>query len=87
MSNLTGNWDTISTNGVTYSLDLDRGSKPTPAPQGLIATTAVQTQEGWLGQVVIDGDIVVERGPYEDSETAMVAVNELVVERVKGLFA
>lgn len=87
MSNISGNWNGIALSGQTYTLEMDRGSKPTPAPKSLIATTAVQTKDGWLSQIVIDGEIVQELGPFEDSNYAMERANGVVVERIKGLFA
>jgi hypothetical protein len=89
MSNLsTGNWTgVIASSGQQYTLEVDRGGKPATAPKGLIATTAVETQQGWLGQVVIDGEIVRESAPFLDSDLALRDANAFVIDRIKGLFA
>jgi hypothetical protein len=76
---------TISTNGL--SLGMDTGSRPEPPPKGLIVTRGVQTKAGWIGQVIVDKEIIFETEPHEDSDEAMEEVNGYVVGRIKKLFA
>lgn len=83
---LTGN----SWSGV--SVPVEQGEKPVPAPKGLIVTRAVQTKSGWVGQVIVDTDIVYESSPFLDSDSgrgsslALEDVNQYVVDRVKRIF-
>ena len=75
---------------VTYTLGMEPGRKPEPAPRGLICTRAVETRGGWIGQVIIDTEIVYETPPItgeEDAgEMAQQEANSYVIERVKALF-
>jgi len=74
--------------GSSYGMTLS----PTPAetrpktPAGLIVTQAVQTKDGWLGQVIIDKTIVWESSPVKDGEAAVGAANSRVVEVLKSWF-
>lgn len=81
---------TISTNSSTgYTLDLPAGAKPAPAPKGLLATRAVETKDGWVGQVIVDTEILYESKLYpgeDGSADALEHVNARVVERIKKLF-
>ena len=60
------------------------GEKPT-TPPGLIVTQAVQTRHGWLGQVLVDKQIVWESDLDEDGEAAVQVANARVVEAVTWL--
>jgi hypothetical protein len=70
------------------------GEPPKPTPSGLIVTRAVETKGGWVGQVIIDKDIVWESKPFtteaDDEESpsaaAQKAANERVVNTIKTLF-
>lgn len=79
-SNVVGGWTT----GI--SLMPDVGAKPERAPAGLIATRAIETKDGWRGQILVDKEIVFETGDLVDSEDALELVNQRVVARVKKLF-
>lgn len=74
--------------GSSYGITIS----PTPAdtrpktPAGLIVTQAVQTRDGWLGQVIVDKQIVWESGPDEDGEAAVGAANARVVDVLRRLF-
>jgi len=59
--------------------------KPT-TPSGLIVTQAVQTRDGWLGQVIVDRQIVWESTPKESGDAAVQVANSHVVEALKHLF-
>ena len=72
-----------------------KGDRPAPTPRELIATRAVETKAGWVGQVIVDQEIVYETTPsrdvYEDdgrtaSEAVQAEANDYVVSRIKRLF-
>jgi hypothetical protein len=81
-----------SSNGiVTYEYP---AITPMPVPRGhhrqhkgLITTTAVRTQAGWLGQVLADQKIVWETEPQDERETALELADERVANVLEGLFA
>lgn len=73
-----------SSYGITISPETAE-KRPRP-PSGLIVTQAVQTRDGWLGQVIIDQTIVWESSPHEDGEEAVQAANGRVVDAFKKLF-
>jgi hypothetical protein len=80
---------TLATNGVTFSLSPQVGEyrdKP-KTPSGLIVTAAVQTKEGWLGQVIVDKEIVFESGACDNADAAVEIANKRVVDVIKALFA
>lgn len=84
---------TTNYQGVTYTLstgglsaNLHNEGKPAPPPVALFYTRAVQTKEGWLGQLLIDGEIVYETSVGEDGEFAVVQANAFLIERIKSLF-
>ena len=56
-------------------------------PSGLIVTQAVQTKDGWRGQVIVDKSIVWEGEVSVDGESAIQAANARVVEVLRDLFA
>lgn len=76
---------TGSNYGITISPSTAETKPKTPA--GLVVTQAVQTKEGWLGQVVVDKEIVWESEAYDDSEDAIQDANAQVVDVFKALFA
>jgi hypothetical protein len=80
---------TLSTNGSTFVLSPDVGkySDKPQTPSGLIVTAAVQTKEGWLGQVIVDKEIVFESGACDDADAAVEIANKRVVDAIRGLFA
>lgn len=74
-----------STYGITISPEESDSRPRTPA--GLIVTQAVQTRDGWLGQVIVDKEIVWEGDPEEDGDDAVKAANGRVVDVLRALFA
>lgn len=79
----------ISTGGGTFTLSptiIGYGDRP-KTPSGLIVTAAVQTKEGWLGQVIVDKEIVFESGACDEADAAVEIANKRVVDAVKALFA
>lgn len=47
----------------------------------------VQTKAGHLGQVMVRGEIVSESGPFTEQADALQWAQDLIHERIKGLFA
>lgn len=76
---------TGSSYGITISPEQADTRPKTPA--GLIVTQAVQTKDGWLGQVIVDKEIVWEGDPQPEGEDAIQAANARVVQAFKALFA
>lgn len=82
----TFSYGTVS--GSSYGMSISpesTGTRP-KTPAGLIVTQAVQTRDGWLGQVIVDKDIVWESDAQEDGEVAVKAANTRVVEVLRKLF-
>lgn len=85
----------MSTNATTYTIGTSLngilipggdGGTPERTPKGMLVTRAVETQDGWLGQLIIDKEIVFQGQPQEDSADAMADVNGRVIDRLKQLF-
>jgi hypothetical protein len=76
---------TFSYNGVTLTTGI--GETPKPPPKDLIATRAVESQDGWLGQIIMLGEIVYETKPQETSQRALGKVNQRVHNRFRRLIA
>jgi hypothetical protein len=76
---------TLSYNGIT--LATGTGETPKPAPKELIATRAVESQNGWLGQIIMSGEIVYQTKPQETSQRALGKVNKRVHDRFRRLIA
>jgi len=76
-------------NGSTYGMTLSPESAETRprTPAGLIVTQAVQTKDGWLGQVIVDKEIVWEGDAESDGDEAVRAANARVVQAFKALLA
>lgn len=85
--------DNYGTNGTTftitsstgYILDAKRGDRPAPTPKELLATRAVETKDGWLGQIVMAGDIVHETKAHETSDDALEEVHAHILKKFKRL--
>jgi hypothetical protein len=77
-----------TTAGSTYGITLTTtsGEARPRTPSGLVVTQAVQTKDGWLGQVIVDKEIVWESDASRDGEEAIQAANTRVVEVFKTLF-
>ena len=73
-----------SSYGITISPSTNDERPRTPS--GLIVTQAVQTRDGWLGQVIVDKGIVWESAATRDGDDAIQAANRRVVQAFKVLF-
>jgi hypothetical protein len=75
--------------GSSYGISISPTTSETrpKTPAGLVVTQAVQTKDGWLGQVIVDKDIVWEGDPLPDGEDAIQAANARVVQAFKAFFA
>ena len=78
-----------TTAGSAYSISLSPtvGDERPRTPSGLIVTRAVETKDGWLGQILVDKEIMFQSDPQTDGDTAIKNANERVVRVIKGLFA
>lgn len=82
------NW-TIASSGMI--IDSTTGDKPVRTPKELIVTRAIESQHGWLGQIIMSGEIVYETGPQVDgldetgSEKALTLVNDRIIAAFKRL--
>lgn len=77
---------TYTLTGSGLSATLHPEATPTRAPKALFLTRAVETQDGWVGQLLIDGDIVYQTNFIEDGREAVNRANNFLVERIKSLF-
>jgi hypothetical protein len=69
----------------TVYLNTSTGEAPKPASKELLSTRAVQTKEGWLGQIIMSGEIVYESKAFGESEDALEHVGEHVHKKFKKL--
>lgn len=74
---------------ITYStgitLATGTGKVPERTPTELIATRAIEAKDGWLGQVIMAGEIVWQSEPQKNSRDALKKVNRRVHEAFKRL--
>jgi len=66
----------------TYS----SGNTGITTPKGLLVTRAIELQEGWVGQIIIDKSIVWQGNPRDDEKEAVQEATSRVVDRLKFLF-
>ena len=71
---------------MTFIPSGEEGSRP-KTPPGLMVTQAVQTMDGWLGQIIVDKTVVFQTVPMLDPQDAIQAANTRVVDAIKTLFA
>jgi hypothetical protein len=85
---MTTNWN-ITTNGMI--IDSTSGERPVKTPKELIVSRAVEAKDGWLGQIIMSGEIVYETEPQvgdEDetgAEKALALVNQHILDAFKRL--
>lgn len=60
---------------------------PTSTPPGLLATRAVQTKAGWVGQILLDKTIVWESAIILHQGEAVEVANKRVIRKLSTLFA
>ncbi len=68
-------YGTLTGSNYGFTISPDRGDSAPKPPSGLIVTQAVQTKDGWLGQVIVDRQIVWEGDLSEDGEAAIKSAN------------
>ena len=72
-------------------IDAEKGERPQKTPKALIATRAVEMKDGWVGQIIMSGEIVSETEPFQDtddeegSELALTAVNQQILDAFRKL--
>lgn len=87
MDNNNWNYGAISgTGGLTFTLPGTEGTHPAITPRGLLATRAVETKDGWRGQIIIDQEIVFETEPQSSSASSLQEANRRVVNTIRNLF-
>lgn len=77
---------TIATTGTSIALNPSEGSRPAATPSGLIVTRAVETKAGWVGQIIVDKEILWQGEPTRHAMDAQEEANYRVVQRIKKLF-
>lgn len=82
-SNATSGATTWSYSGIV--LDTKDGELPAKTPKELLATRAVESKDGWLGQIIMSGEIVHQTEPQETSGEALEEVNSHIHKRFKKL--
>jgi len=63
---------------------------PVKTPTGLLATRAIETKSGWVGQIILDKEIIWESEPLsgEDAQKHVTAeASQRVVQALRQLFA
>lgn len=64
------------TTGIVF--DTAAGKTPERTPTELIATRAIEAKDGWLGQIIMAGEIVYQTKPQKTSRDALGKVNRRV---------
>jgi len=62
-----------STTGIVMATST--GDRPAKTPTELLATRAMQAKDGWLGQIIMAGEIVYQTKPQKTSHDALRKVN------------
>ena len=86
MSTTWASSNTLTGSSYGFTIIPETGERAPKTPSGLIVTQAVQTRLGWLGQVIVDKEIVWESAVIDDGTDAIRAANERVVAAFKTLF-
>jgi hypothetical protein len=79
-------YGTVAGSGYGITLTPQSSDAKPRTPSGLIVTQSVQTREGWLGQIIIDKEIVWESDPCHTGDDAIQDANGRVVDVFKQLF-
>jgi hypothetical protein len=66
-------------------LDTTTGQAPARTPKELIATRAIESKDGWLGQIIMAGEIVHQTKPQPTSADALGKVNRRIHNAFKRL--
>jgi len=80
------NYTTLSGSSGTITLVPTVNHERPKTPAGLIVTQAVQTKDGWLGQVIVDKQIVWQSDPKSSGDHAIEEANTRVVDRIRAWF-
>lgn len=82
----TSSYGTITGSSYGITIAPGTGTERPKTPAGLLVTQAVQTKDGWLGQVIVDKEIIWESDAEDEGEDAIKSANECVVEVLRALF-
>lgn len=79
-------YGTMAGSSYTLTFDAEQGTERPRTPSGLLVTRAIQTKDGWRGQILVDKEIVYESNPTQCGDDAITFANTRVVDTIKGLF-
>jgi hypothetical protein len=80
----TTNFTVTAATGYTIG-GVQRGDRPPSTPKELIATRAVEAKGGWLGQILMAGEIVHETKHHETADDALEEVHTHILKKFKKL--
>jgi hypothetical protein len=64
----------------------EKGERPKETDdKKLIETRAIQLKDGWVGQVIMAGEIVKETSPKPEADEALEEVNQHILKRFKRM--
>lgn len=78
-------------NSISYStglsFEIKDGKAPERTPRELLATRAVESKDGWLGQILMSGEIVYQTEPQVDDDDAdeIYGIGEIELGRHRAL--
>ncbi len=75
-----------TTSNTTFTIDPTRAALPRE-PRNLIGTAVARTQDGYLGQVLVEGQIVWESGYFETAQEAAGKAEKRITKVLSNLFA
>ena len=76
--------------GANTSMVISGGTMPSPVPipkKDLVSYRVVEMKDGWVSQVIVDGEIVKEKTEFETSREAENWATAHIAKRMKKLFA
>lgn len=73
-------YNSTTSNGILVSA----GTSPAPltTPKGLIVTRAVETKEGWFGQIIVAEQIIWESRMFKTAQPAEEAATKRVIAKI-----
>jgi hypothetical protein len=78
-----GLYNSTTSNGIMVSA----GASPAPlaAPKGLVVTRAIETKEGWVGQIIVADVIFWESKVFKKAQDAEEAATKRVILKIKRM--
>lgn len=78
---------TNATSGYTITHGPPWDSAPTPWPLSQMSIRASQTKAGWVGLVIVDGEVVWESSPRKTAQAAQRRATKHVIRRIKKVLS